>query len=122
MTLSPCSELPPMQVAAYVGWLLVAICAALCALTAWCSWRACTAARKVRSTTSMQGELHEIRDYMGKIDAWAKRINARETMRERRESEPAASSTRASIRSVSDKDELRRRAGLVAGKPARHGE
>jgi hypothetical protein len=68
----------------------------------------------------MLAELAEIRDYMGKVDAWAKRINSRETMRERRAAERDESSTLAF--SGSPKDELRRRAGLVAGKPARHRE
>lgn len=71
--------------------------------------------------TSLQGELNEIRDYMGKLDQWAKRINQRETMRDRRARELGESSTPVSGASNS-KDELRRRAGLVAGKPARHGE
>ncbi len=110
-----------MQVAAYVGWLLVAICVASCASSAYFAWRASTAAKKLRSMISMQGELNEIRDYMGKLDAWAKRINQREVMRERRANESAESSTPASIHGINDKDELRRRAGLVAGKPARHG-
>ncbi|HEY3498637.1 MAG TPA: hypothetical protein VGK73_28295 [Polyangiaceae bacterium] len=91
-----------------------------CVLAVWSAFRASAEAKKLRSTTSTLAELAEIRDYMGKLDAWAKRINARETMRERRAAERAESSTLAF--SGNSKDELRRRAGLVAGQPARHRE
>ena len=89
------------------------------------SYRASSAAKKVRSMISLQGELVEIRDYLSKLDAWAKRINQRDTMRDRRASakEHDESSTPASGSSpTAIKDELRRRAGLVAGQPARHRE
>lgn len=91
-----------------------------CVLAAFFSYRAWREARKVRSMTSLQGELVEIRDYLSKVDAWAKRISQRDTMRDRRAAEREGSST--PVSSVSDKDELRRRAGLVAGQPARHRE
>ncbi|HEY3496422.1 MAG TPA: hypothetical protein VGK73_17100 [Polyangiaceae bacterium] len=84
------------------------------------AWSASRSAKKLRSTISMQGELHEMRDYLAKLDAWAKRINSRETMKARRAAEREESST--PVSSVSDKDELRRRAGLRAGEPARHRE
>lgn len=92
-----------------------------CALAAFFSYRSSVAAKKVRSMTSLQGELVEIRDYLAKVDAWSKRLNARETMRERRAAERDESSTLASS-GPNTKDELRRRAGLVAGQPARHRE
>lgn len=111
-----------MPVAAYVASVSAVICAAACVLAVWSSWRASIAAKKLRSMTSLQSELLEIRDYMAKLDAWAKRINARESTRARRESERGESSTHASTVNGADKNELRRRAGLVAGKPARHGE
>ena len=111
-----------MPSVAFAVWLSAAISVVACVMAAWSSWRASIAAKKLRSMTSLQGELHEIRDYMGKLDAWAKRINARDTMRERREKELDGSSTPASTLNGTDKNELRRRAGLVAGKPARHGE
>ena len=91
-----------------------------CVLAAFFSYRASAAARKVRSMTSLQGELVEIRDYLSKLDAWAKRIAQRDTMRDRRAAERSESSTPVSGETV--KDELRRRAGLVAGQPARHRE
>lgn len=91
-----------------------------CAVSAIGAWSASRSAKKLRSTISMQGELHEIRDYMAKVDAWAKRINSRDTMTARRAAERGESST--PVSSVSDKDELRRRAGLRAGHPARHRE
>ncbi|HEY3498616.1 MAG TPA: hypothetical protein VGK73_28190 [Polyangiaceae bacterium] len=92
-----------------------------CVLAVWSAFRASAEAKKLRSTTSTLAELAEIRDYMGKVDAWAKRINARETMRERRAAEREESSTLVSG-AANSKDELRRRAGLVAGRPARHRE
>lgn len=96
-----------------------------CAVAVFSSYRASSAAKKVRSTISLQGELVEIRDYLSKLDAWAKRINQRDTMRDRRASarEHEESSTPVSGSSNgTSKDELRRRAGLVAGQPARHRE
>lgn len=110
-----------MPVAAYVGLASAVICVAACALAVWYSWRASIAATKLRSMHSMQGELIEIRDYLAKLDAWAKRINARDSTRERRANARDESLTPASIHPITEKDELRRRAGLVAGKPARHG-
>jgi hypothetical protein len=93
-----------------------------CAVAVFSSFRALSAAKKLRSTTWLHGELVEIRDYLSKLDAWAKRINQREVMRDRRASanEPEESSTPAT--GPQNKDELRRRAGLVAGQPARHRE
>ena len=82
---------------------------------------------RVRSTVSMQSELLEIRDYVGKLDAWSKRIAMRDAMRERRdaaqtnEPAPPRSSTRASGGPIS-KDELRRIAGIVPGRPTQHTE
>lgn len=85
--------------------------------------RALHAARSLRSMTSMQGELAEIRDYMGKMDRWAKRINAREVMNENKDPVTGLRKpSSARVSSIGDKDELRRRAGLVAGQPARHHE
>ena len=102
------------------GWPWAVICAAFCAFSAFCAWRAFTAAKKLRSMTSLAAELIEIRDYMARIETWAKKIQMRETTRERRQRESAASLT--PVSTLSDKDELRRRAGLVAGQPARHRE
>jgi hypothetical protein len=111
----------------------VAILAALVATTAFAgcviAWfRTSRLASKVRSTTYLQGELIEIRDYVSKIDAWAKRISQREVMRERRGDKsinaPAAQRSLAGF-STSEgmsKDELRRFAGLKAGLPAPHHE
>jgi Flp pilus assembly protein TadB len=103
-------------------WALVA--AISCVLAAVFAWRASNSAKKLRSMISLQGELAEIRDYMAKIDAWCKRINSRETMTARRSAEASEREPQRSLRlaSSNDKDELRRRAGLVAGKPVRHRE
>ena len=114
-----------MTLAPYVVVGSTALSLIACAAAAFFSYRASSAARKLRSTTWLQGELVEIRDYLSKLDAWAKRINQREVMRERRASanEPEESSTPATgPQSAANKDELRRRAGLVAGQPARHRE
>jgi hypothetical protein len=95
--------------------LLGLICSAFCAF-AW--WKASAMVTKLHSMNSMLGELHEIRDYLAKIDAWSKRINSRLTMQDRRESrEPEMSQA---TDPVTAKEELRRRSGLVAGRPAPH--
>lgn len=96
-----------------------------CALAAFFSYRASSAAKKVRSMIWLQGELGEIRDYLSKVDAWMKRISQREVMRDRRASaneRDESSSTVSGPEKSTSKDELRRRAGLVAGQPARHRE
>ena len=101
---------------------LVAVAASV--LAVFSAWRVSNLARTVRSTISLQGELHEIRDYVGKIDKWAKRLNSREAVQLSRErAADSANASKQSLTRVSgpeDKDELRRRAGLVAGQPARH--
>ena len=110
----------PFAVAALTAITLIA-----CAVAVFSTSRALSAAKKLRSMNSLQGELVEIRDYLSKLDAWAKRINQRDTMRDRRASakEHDESSTPASGSSpTAIKHELRRRAGLVAGQPARHRE
>lgn len=66
-------------------------------------------------TSSQLAELAEVRDAIEKGNALLKRINQRETMRDRRES-----SGRPSVDSITDKDQLRRIAGLRAGTPAPH--
>ena len=96
--------------------LLAVICSAFCAF-AW--WKASGMVTKLRSMSSTLAELHEIRDYLAKLDAWSKRLNSRLAMQERRESrEPPEMSP--ATDPVAAKDELRRRSGLVAGKPAPH--
>lgn len=91
---------------------------------AW--WRTSVSVSRLRSMISLRAELIEIRDYVSKIDAWAKRINAREVMQERREDAKTngATPTRSSrARSGPEtKDDLRRRAGIVAGRPVQHSE
>jgi hypothetical protein len=97
-----------------------------CALSVFAAWRASQWASALRSMISLRAELLEMRDYVGKVDAWAKRINAREVMSERRDAaksngaRPTASSPRAFSSAAESKDELRKRAGIVAGKPAPH--
>lgn len=66
-------------------------------------------------TPSQLVELSELRDACEKGNALLKKISQRETMRDRRETGSTASTF-----NTSDKDELRRRAGLVAGRPAPH--
>jgi hypothetical protein len=112
--------------------LFVAIAAALLAMIASAisvvAWRGTSkAAAKLRSMTSMQGELIEIRDYLVKVDAWLKRISQREVMRERREDARSNEAGRGKFSlpasgATLTKDELRRRAGIVAGRPAPHSE
>jgi len=95
--------------------LLALIC---CAFSAFALWKASGMVTKLRSMNSTLAELHEIRDYLAKIDAWSKRINSRLTMQERRESrEPEMSQA---TDPITAKEELRRRSGLVAGRPAPH--
>ena len=66
----------------------------------------------------------ETGEFVRKIDKWAKRLNSREAVQLSRErAADSANASKQSLTRVSgpeDKDELRRRAGLVAGQPARH--
>lgn len=109
--------------------LSVAIALALVAMIAsaisvFACMRTLRAAAKLHSMTSLRGELIEIRDYVGKLDAWAKRINSREVMRERRDAERSngETPTRSSkpVSGAVTKDDLRRMAGIIPGRPAPH--
>jgi len=116
-------------IAAFVAVISAVIATIACVLAARFFSLSSKLVSQLRSTVSLQGELIEIRDYMGKLDAWAKRINAREVMGQRRaqaraESEDSpngsAPSRGATGRGESRKDQLRRRAGLIAGKVPAH--
>jgi Flp pilus assembly protein TadB len=95
--------------------LLATICCAFCAF-AW--WKVSATATRMRSMSSALAELHEIRDYLQKLDAWSKRINSRLAMQSRRESIPDEHARETS--QVTSKDTLRRIAGIVPGRPAPH--
>lgn len=82
--------------------------------------RSFTLAEKLRSTSFLQGELTEQRAYLSKIDAWAKRINAREVMAERRNPVTGQRSANLPSDPVALKAELRKRAGITAGQPVNH--
>jgi biopolymer transport protein ExbB/TolQ len=106
--------------------VLATVAMIACALSVFAAWRASQWASQLRSMTSLLAELHEIRDYVAKLDKWAKRINLREVQRERNEDgtysvgKPNGSSKRVSLSAAESKDELRRRAGITAGRPAPH--
>ncbi|HZM32942.1 MAG TPA: hypothetical protein VFC18_00490 [Burkholderiales bacterium] len=115
-------------VAQFVTILAATVAMIASALSVIAALRASRSASKLRSMTSLQGELLEIRDYVAKLDAWAKRINAREVMQERNaaakssDGKQTASSTRAFSNGPVSKDELRRVAGIIPGRPAPHPE
>jgi hypothetical protein len=68
--------------------------------------------RSERLTPSKLAELAEFKDAIEKGAALLARINQREVMRARRETAP--------VNMTSDKDALRRRAGIIPGRPAPH--
>jgi len=105
----------PFAVLAAAGVAMIA-----CVLSVFAWWRSSVAASQLRSMRSLQGELNEIRDYLGKIDAWAKRINARDVMNERRESSAPQPRARTAPGAPPDKEELRRIAGILPGHPVQH--
>lgn len=102
---------------ATIAAALVAMTAA--AISVFACWRSSKSASKLRGMSSLHAELLEIRDYCAKVDAWAKRINAREVMAARRS--PPAASDELDLGGTMSKAELRRRVGLVPGRPAPHG-
>lgn len=109
------------MVAQFVGVASALLALLACVTAAFFASKASRVASSLRSMNSLQGELIEIRDHLDKVNRWAKRLNARETMTEHRATHgrpPKQSSI--DVSGVTDKDELRRRAGLVAGQPARH--
>lgn len=65
--------------------------------------------------TSLQAELVEMHDTIGKMSATMKRISGREYVRQHRENVAESD-----LQKITDKAELRRRVGLVAGHPAPH--
>jgi len=108
-----------MNFAPYVASAAALLAVICCAFSAFALWKASDMVTKLRSTNSMLGELHEIRDYLQKIDAWSKRINSRLTMQDRRESRETSEMSPATD-PVTAKDQLRRIAGIVPGRPAPH--
>lgn len=83
--------------------------------SAWCLRSCSRMATKMRSWHSIAAEQAEINDRLDKTAALLKKINARETMRERRADELPAQTSGLSL-----KDRLRIKAGITAGKPVRH--
>jgi hypothetical protein len=92
--------------------LLSAVFCAICAVV--CSKKSRALAADVRFRTSTLEELHAMRDYVAKIDAWSHRINQRLLKTRGPEQTPAPNSA------PTTKDDLRRRVGIVPGKPAPH--
>lgn len=107
---------PQLGDVATVVSTLVAVISACCAVVCW--RKSLRAARGVRSVISTLEELHEIRDYMAKLDQWSKRINSRLAMSERHASGEFAPRAAAAM----TKDDLRRAAGIVPGRPVPHRE
>ena len=91
-----------------------------CAATGSSFRSACSASWRMRSMSSLQNEVSEIRDAQSKTFAMLKRINSREAMRDVRAARESAPSTE--LQTITDKAELRRRLGMVPGKPAPHNE
>lgn len=109
--------------AQFVAILSAIMATIACAGSAFAWWKSSELARGMRSTSSALAELLEIRDYMAKLDAWSKRINGRLVNQERRSTESQRQSTDSAMPSAMlTKDDLRRRAGMIAGKPAPHRE
>lgn len=94
----------------------------LSALCAVATWRHSKAAMKRHSTTSVRVELDAMHDAIEKHSLLLKRVNARSVMAERRAANghDASGSESSDVAGLSHKDQLRKRAGLIAGKPANH--
>lgn len=74
-----------------------------------------TIQRAERMTPAKLAELAEFQDAMSRAEALLKAVNQREVMRARR-------AAPAEVHDLgNDKDALRRRAGLIAGRPVKHG-
>jgi hypothetical protein len=99
--------------------ILTAVCAGFALLT----WRHSKTVMTRHSTTSLRVELDAMHDAIGKHSDLLKRINLRSVMAERRANGagPESGSESSAGTALSHKDQLRRRAGIVAGKPAPHG-
>lgn len=106
------------NIAPYAVWIALGACALAvlaCVLTVRAYFWTSREVRKLRSIHSMQGELVEMHDALTKVTLVVKRIASRQTMQDRRAVQPELD-----LQSVTDKAELRRRIGLVPGKPAPH--
>lgn len=99
--------------------LLGLMCSVFCAF-AW--WKVSATATKLRSMSSTLGELHEMRDYLQKIDAWSKRINSRLVMAERREAGKTEQDELPLANGKLSKAQLRRLAGIMPGQYPKHRE
>lgn len=104
--------------------LVLALSAAICALTAGFSVSALSAARKIRSLSSLQGEIAEIDSSVQTLIGVIRRIEGRQTARLGREKKEVAAAAPEHVTptSLMDKAELRRYVGLTPGRPAPHGD
>jgi len=105
---------PVTTIAAIAAATVAGVLSALC-VVAWL--KVSREVRRLRSLSSALAELHEIRDYMAKLDAWSKRLNSRLVMQERNR-QPTSEPT--PLDPAAGKDQLRRMAGIVPGRPAPH--
>lgn len=101
--------------AATIACLASLLALLACALSVRSSRSASREAAKLRSMNSMQGELAEMHEALARISVVTKRLAGRQAVWDSR-----AKPAEPDLQSVTDKNELRRRVGLVPGQPAPH--
>ena|SRR5882672_6764469 len=100
-------------------WVLLGITIFACALSVGTGFKSYSIAMSIRSLRSLQSEISEIDACVGSLITTIRRIEGRQTAKMKREPLDESVSTTTSL-SLMDKDQLRRYAGLLPGKPARH--
>lgn len=107
-----------VHAAAWIALTASALALLACVLTVRCWLLTSRAAAKVRSTVSLSAELAEISAAVTGLAGTVKRLSGRQAVWDHRHRKRAGEDE--DLSEITDKHELRRRVGLVAGKPAPH--
>jgi hypothetical protein len=104
--------------AVWIASTAAALALLACVLTVRIWFLASREVRKLRSIASLSGELAEISAAVTGLAGTVKRLSGRQAVWDHRARKSDAAEV--DLQAVTDKNELRRRVGLVAGKPAPH--
>lgn len=103
----------------WIAWTGAALALLACALTVRLWLLTSRAAAKVRSIASLSAELAETSAAVVGLAGTVKRLSGRQAVWDHR-ARKRAENDEADLSTVTDKNELRRRVGIVPGKPAPH--
>lgn len=112
------SMLLSVQFAAWSAFLACGVAVLACVLTVRSWLSASREVRRLRSIVSLQAEMAEISAAVTGLAGSVKRLSGRQAVWDHRDRKKAAEE--ADLSQIKDKNELRRRLGIVPGQPAPH--